>query len=360
VPAPALLDLFLGLCAVASPPGEERPVADRVAAYVRGLGLDVAEDDAGTRIGSTAGNLYARLAPTAPGTPIFLCAHLDTVPPEAAIEPVVGDDGIVRNAAGTILGADNKAAVAVMLEATRRVVEERRPHAGIELLFTPKEEVGLLGAGAFDAGRLAASVGYVYDQAAPIGEIILGAPNAHTLEARFHGRAAHAGMYPEDGRSAIVAAARAVADLRLGRVDELTTANVGTIEGGTARNIVPEWCTLRAEARSHDERALADLVREMLETISFAATVSDCTVETRSPSSTAATASARTTCRSGLPRTPSAGPVTSRRRRSRVAPPTPTSSTRAACSASTSPTAWPRSTRPTSTSRSPTSTRWSR
>ena len=280
MPAPALLDLFLDLCAISSPPGEERPVADRVAAYVRGLGLEVAEDDAGGRIGSTAGNLYTRLAPTAAGTPIFLCAHLDTVPPEAAVEPVVGDDGIVRNAAGTILGADNKAAVAVMLEAVRRVVEQRRPHAGIELLFTPKEEVGLLGAGAFDAARLEATVGYVYDQAAPIGEIILGAPNAHTIEARFHGRAAHAGMYPEDGRSAIVAAARAIADLRLGRVDELTTANVGTIHGGTARNIVPEWCTLRAEARSHDERALADLVREMLETISFAATVSDCTVET--------------------------------------------------------------------------------
>jgi tripeptide aminopeptidase len=139
--------------------------------------------------------------------------------------------------------------------------------------------VGLLGAGAFDTARLEAHVGYVYDQAAPIGEIILGAPHARTLEARFHGRAAHAGMYPEEGRSAIVAAARAIADLRLGRIDEATSANVGRIFGGTARNIVPEWCTLVAEARSHDEATLADVVQETLDVLSFAAATSDCTVE---------------------------------------------------------------------------------
>src|SRR5689334_24772414 len=114
------------------------------------------------------GNLYTRLEPTAEGEPLLLCAHLDTVPPTAAIEPVV-EDGVVRNAAGTILGADDKSAVAVMLEAARRVLEEGRPHAGLELLFTPKEEVGLIGVGAFDHTRLDARLGYVYDQAAPIG-----------------------------------------------------------------------------------------------------------------------------------------------------------------------------------------------
>ena len=275
-----MLDLFTELAALPSPPGEEREVADRVTAYVRGLGLDVDEDDAGSRIGSSMGNLLTRVEPTnAGGTPLFFCAHLDTVPPVGALEPVV-TDGVVRNAAGTILGADNKAAVAVMLEATRRVLVERRPHAGIELLFTPKEEVGLLGAAAFDDRRLQARVGYVYDQAAPIGNVILGAPHANALEVRFHGRAAHSGMYPEEGRSAIAAAARAIADLRLGRLDEETTANVGVIEGGTAGNIVPEWCTFLAEARSHDESKLADLVQEMLEAITFAATVGECDVET--------------------------------------------------------------------------------
>ncbi len=274
------LDLFLELCALPSPPGDERAVADTVGAYLRDLGLDVDEDDAGARIGGNTGNLLARLPGRVDGgTPVFLCAHLDTVPPEGAIEPVVAD-GVVRNGGGTILGADNKAAVVAMLEAARRVLAERRPHAGVELLFTPKEEVGLLGAGAFDHTRLEAELGYVYDQGAPIGEIVLGAPYGRTISARFHGRAAHSGMHPEEGRSAVAAASRAIADLRLGRIDEETTANVGLISGGTARNIIPEWCVLEAEARSHDERKLADVVQEMLDTFGFAASLADCTVET--------------------------------------------------------------------------------
>jgi tripeptide aminopeptidase len=276
---PEVLDLFTELAALPSPPGEERAVADVVAAYLRDLSLEVDEDDAGARVDSTIGNVFARVEPTAEGTPIFLCAHLDTVPPSGRIEPVV-DEGVVRNAGGTILGADNKSAVAAMLDATRRVLAENRPHAGIELLFTPKEEVGLLGAAAFDHTRLRARVGYVYDQAAPIGDVILGAPHSQSMEVRFHGRAAHSGMYPEEGRSAIAAAARAIADLRLGRIDEETTANVGTIRGGTAGNIVPEWCTFLAEARSHDERKLVDVVQEMLDAISFAAGLEDCEVET--------------------------------------------------------------------------------
>ena len=275
------LDLFVDLVAIASPPGEERAVADFVTSYLRDLDLDVDEDDAGERIGATAGNLLTRIDATSDGgTPIFLCAHLDTVPHEGGIEPVV-EDGVVRSTGETILGADNKSAIAVMLEATRRCLAESRPHGGIELLFTPKEEVGLLGAAAFDCDRLEARVGYVYDQAAPIGEVILGAPHAQAMEVQFHGRASHSGMYPEEGRSAIAAAARAIADLRLGRVDDETTANVGKIEGGTAGNIVPEWCTMLAEARSHNERKLADLVQEMLDAFAFAATLSECEVETQ-------------------------------------------------------------------------------
>src|SRR5207302_5722193 len=111
---------------------------------------------------------------------------------------------------------------------------------GIELLFTPKEEVGLLGAAAFDHTRLHARHGFVYDQAAPIGDVILGAPFSQALEVTFRGRAAHAGMYPEEGRNAIAAAARAIADLRLGRIDDESSANVGVIAGGTAGNIGPE------------------------------------------------------------------------------------------------------------------------
>ncbi|HEU5280216.1 MAG TPA: M20/M25/M40 family metallo-hydrolase [Gaiellaceae bacterium] len=278
--ASEVVDLFLELAMLPSPPGDERAVADVVIRYLRDLGLAVDEDDAGTKVGSNAGNVYCRLEPTDGGNPIFLCAHLDTVPPEGPIEPVI-EDGVVRNAAGTILGADNKSAVAAMLEGARRVLAENRPHGGIELLFTPKEEVGLLGAAAFDRERLHARVGYVYDQAAPIGEVILGAPYSRAMQVRFHGRAAHSGMYPEEGRSAIAAAARAVCDLRLGRIDEETTANVGIIQGGTAGNIIPEWCTLDAEARSHDERKLEELVQEMVDAFAFAAGLEDCDVETK-------------------------------------------------------------------------------
>jgi len=244
------------------------------------MGLEWSEDEAGASIGSTMGNIVCRVPGRAgAGTPIFLCAHLDTVPPDGPIEPLI-EEGVVRNVGGTILGADNKAAVAVMLEAVRRIVEEGRSHSGIELLFTPKEEVGLMGAYAFDHTRLDARIGYVYDQAAPIGEIILGAPSQNAIRARFHGRAAHAGMAPEDGRSAVFAAARAVADMRLGRIDHQSSANVGLITGGTARNIVPEWCTIEAEARSRDPETLAILIQEMLDAIGFAASTSDCTAET--------------------------------------------------------------------------------
>jgi tripeptide aminopeptidase len=278
--APDVVALFTELAAIPSPPGSERAVADRVAAYLQDLGLEVSEDDAGARIGATAGNLLARLEPSRAngGTPIFLCAHLDTVRPTGPLEPVIEDD-VVRNAGGTILGADNKAAVAAMLEAVRLILSENRPHAGIELLFTPKEEVGLQGAKAFDADRLEAGVGFVFDHAAPIGEVMLGAPHARGLEVTMRGRAAHAGIAPEEGRSAIAAAARAVTDFRLGRLDDETTANVGLIEGGTAKNIVPDRCSFSIDVRSHDERKLADLVQEMLETITFAAALEQCEAE---------------------------------------------------------------------------------
>src|SRR3954453_1418838 len=196
------LALFLELAALSTPPGQERPAGDVVLRYLRDLGLEPDEDDCGPRIGSTMGNIYARPEPTAEGKPLFFFAPRAPVPPWGPLEPVV-EDGVVRNAGGTILGADNKSAAAAMLEGVRRVLAENRPHAGLELLFTPMEEVGLIGAFAFDPERLRAEIGYVYDQAAPIGEIILGAPWSQAMEVRFHGRASHSGMFPEEGRSAI-------------------------------------------------------------------------------------------------------------------------------------------------------------
>ena len=276
---PALLDHFLELCAIPSPSGRERAVADRVGAYLSALELEWDEDDTAAVLEGDAGSIFCRLPATnGGGTPLFLCAHTDTVPPEGPIQPVV-DEGIVRSGAGTILGSDNKAAVVVMLEAVRRILDEQRPHAGIELVFTPQEEVSLRGAAAFDQTRLVAETGFVYDQGAAIGEIVLGSPHGRLLDFRFRGRAAHAGMAPEEGRSAVAAAARAIADFRLGRVDEETSANVGVITGGTARNVVPEWCSFQAEVRSQDERKATELVREMLETAAYAASLADCAVE---------------------------------------------------------------------------------
>lgn len=266
-----VLPVFLELAAIPSPSGEEAAVADYVRDYLRRLGL-AAEDD-------ESGNLLARLPATEDGgTPIFLCAHMDTVPPAGSIEPIV-EDGVVRNAAGTILGADNKAAVAVLLEAARLLLSEGRPHAGVELLFTTREETGLEGAKEFDHTRLEARLGFVYDYSGSVGDVVVAAPSGCTLDIVFTGRPAHSGINPEDGRSAIFAAAKAVADLRLGRIDEETTANVGRIEGGSARNVIPARCALAAEARSRDARKLADLVQEMLDCFTFAGTVAECEVE---------------------------------------------------------------------------------
>jgi tripeptide aminopeptidase len=267
-----VLPLFVELAGIPSPSGEEAAVAGRVRAYLRDLGIEVEEDD--------AGNLLARLpaAGGEGGTPIFLCAHLDTVPPSGPIEPVVAD-GIVTNGAGTILGADDKAAVAVLLEATRLLLAEGRPHAEVELLFTTREETGLEGAFDFDVSRLLAQIGFVYDYSGPVGEVVVAAPAGRAIDVLVTGRPAHAGINPEDGRSAIVAAARAISDLRLGRIDDETTANVGLIEGGSALNVVPAHCRIAVEARSRDERKLAELLQEILDCFSFAATVSECEVE---------------------------------------------------------------------------------
>ena len=276
-----VLTLFCELARIPSPSGKERAVANYVLAYLRGLGLDPREDGSGPLVPSESGNIVCRLPGAQEGgVPIMLCSHLDTVPPQGPIEPVV-TDGVVRNATGTILGADNKSAVAAMLEAARQIVKEHRPHAGVELVFTVVEEVGLQGAKHLDLDALEAKVGYVYDQAAPIGEVILGAPYHRELHASFIGRAAHSGIAPEEGRSAIVACARAIADFRLGRIDEETTANVGVVRGGQARNIVPGLCELEAEIRSHNEKTQLGLIEEMLESIAFAAEQSECRVETK-------------------------------------------------------------------------------
>jgi len=258
-----LNDTFGELCAIASPFGHERKVADRVTAELRSLGLEVEEDDAGEEIGGDAGNLLARL-PGRGDRSVLLCAHLDTVPHDGPVEPLLVD-GAWESAGETILGADNKATVCVLLALAHRAAVEGTP-VGVELLFTVGEENGLQGAKAFDASKLRSELGYVYDHASPIGEIIVASPTFYRLQARFRGQAAHAGVRPEDGRSAILAAAKAIAAMRLGRLDPDTTANIGNVHGGAdGTNIVPERCTLLAEARSLDEATADVVISEMVD-----------------------------------------------------------------------------------------------
>jgi tripeptide aminopeptidase len=269
---------FIRLCELESPSRRERAVADALTADLRGLGLEVEEDGSGGETGSDAGNLLARIPGPESARTILLCAHMDTVPLDGPVEVVRENDAFAnRNAA--ILGADNKAAVATVMGAARRLVAEGSP-VGVELLFTTCEERALAGAKAFDVGKLHSELGFVFDHASRIGEIILASPTYYRLEARMHGAAAHAGISPENGRNAIAAVAKALAAMELGRLDAETTANVGRVEGGTAANVVAERCFVELEARCLDEARAGDVVAEMVNRLTEAATDAECDVET--------------------------------------------------------------------------------
>ena len=274
-----LLADFIRLCEIESPSGRERGVAQALSEELRGLGIEVDEDDSAGRTGSDSGNLLARIAGPEGAPTVLLCAHMDTVPLDGPVE-VVSDNGLLTNRHDAILGADNKAAVVTILGAVRRLVRDGRPPAGIELLFTTGEEQALNGAKAFDMSRLSADFGYVFDHATPVGEIVLASPTYYSVEARFRGQAAHAGIRPEAGHNAIAAAARAIAAMRIGRLDAETTANVGRIEGGTSANVVAERCYVELETRSLDAERASEVVTEMVDAIQEAASDSECDVET--------------------------------------------------------------------------------
>jgi tripeptide aminopeptidase len=271
-------ETFVRLCEIPSPSGSEGHVAAYVRDELRTLGLGVTEDGTAEETGAGAGNLVARI-PGPPGTrTLMLCAHLDTVPVADRIE-VELEDGFYRNRCETILGADDKAGVAVLIELARRLTERGAP-VPCELVFTTGEEVGLRGARAFDVSALESEFGYVLDHAAPLGRMVLAAPTYYHVHAEFLGRAAHAGISPEEGRSAIAAAAGAIGAMQLGRIDEETTANVGAIRGGTAANVVPERCTVEAEVRSLDDEKASAEVRRMVDAITYAASAAEVDVDT--------------------------------------------------------------------------------
>jgi tripeptide aminopeptidase len=273
-----LHETFVRLCEIRSPTGEEREVADTIVAELRALGLDVSEDDSAEAAEAGAGNIVARLPGRGDRWAMF-CAHIDTVPHSGHIE-VVEDEGVFRSAGETILGADNKAAVAVLIELVARHAAEPPP-VGIELLFTVAEEQGLRGAKAFDASALRADCGFVLDHASAIGEVIVSSPTQQQLRADFAGVEAHAGIRPEDGSNAIAAAAAAIARMELGRLDEETTANVGVISGGTSGNVVPGHCRIVAESRSLGVERAAAVAGELAEACAWGASEHGCDVDVR-------------------------------------------------------------------------------
>ncbi len=254
---------FVELVSISSPSRHERGVADYVKAKLASLGLEVEEDDAGSRINGDAGNVTGFLkGSTNSATPIFLSGHMDTVEPTDNIK-LVFDGDTIKTDGSTILGADDKAGVAAIIEAVEDVIERGAPHGDIQVIFSISEEQGLRGARGLDHSKIRAKMGYVFDTERPVAGLILSAPTHDSLAVEIHGTAAHAGIAPEKGVSAIVAASNAISRMKLGRIDAETTANVGHIEGGKARNIVPDHVTVGAEARSRNNEKLDVQVRHM-------------------------------------------------------------------------------------------------
>ncbi len=274
----ALVELFFDLVRIPSPSGSERGVVAYLRRRLEALGLEVSEQEPPP--GGEAGNLYCRLEAVADGIPVLFAAHTDTIVSADGAEPQpVIDSGIIRSAEPAVLGADDKAALAAIVDAVERIVRGQIPHAGIELFFTVSEENGLRGAKAADLGGIAARCGFCLDSTGPVGEVIVRSPSQKTLRALFRGKAAHAGVAPEEGRSAVQAAARAVAAMPLGRIDEETTANIGVIEGGEAVNVVPDRCRIAGECRSHDPRKLERQLERMVDVVNTAAAEMELDVE---------------------------------------------------------------------------------
>ncbi len=273
-----VVDLFLQMARIVSPPGEEREIADLVHSFAGERGLDICEDDAGPKVGGDTGNLLIRIPGNLTERPnLMFCAHLDTVPVSGPIRPRI-EDGYVHSDGTTILGADNKASVAAMLAAVDRILSEGRAHGPIELVFTVKEETGCEGSKVFDATQLKADFAYVYDHTAPVGAYVSSAPAGFLLLLKFHGRPAHAGLDPGKGRSAVVAASHALSELKTGRHDDGATINAGLIRGGTAHNIVPEFCEVSVDIRARTYERALEIVSEIKSLATAAAEVADCTV----------------------------------------------------------------------------------
>ncbi len=267
-----LLDTFLTLIRFNTPSRSEKPAMDWVESYLSQIGFTVTFDDAGEKLGGNVGNLMAfkpGSVKEAPG--IFFSSHLDTVEATPDLEIQIDGD-VISSKSDTILGADDKCGVAPILEAMTLLFESKEPHGDIQLLLTICEEIGLQGAKRLDPKHINAKYGFVLDAGPPVGNLTCASPGQNSLKIKIIGKPAHAGAAPEEGISAIQAAANAVAEMKLGRIDAETTANIGIIHGGTGRNIIPAEVTLIGEARSRDAEKLKLQTQHMVQTFEQEAT----------------------------------------------------------------------------------------
>lgn len=266
-----MLQKFMEYVRVDSESGSERAFAEILLKDLRTLpGITVKWTGGGEAAGSDAGNLYAHLPGTMEAEPILLCAHMDTVVPGRGIEPYV-EDGYVKSRGSTILGGDDKAGIAAILEALRAVLEEGLPHRPVELLFTVKEEVGLMGAKTFDVSQVKSKLALSVDYVGSPGVMPIRGPGMMEIRAKIHGVPSHAGIAPEAGVSAIMVGAAAISRMELLRVDEETTANIGTFRAVGPTNIVSPEAEIVIEVRSRSKVKLAGHTNELVRILQAAA-----------------------------------------------------------------------------------------
>lgn len=270
---------FLALASIDAPSLRESRMRDALRERLADLGIEAAEDGAGAVLGGDSGNLHAVVPGALAGPPLLFSAHMDTVVPCLGKKPRLDPDGRFRSDGTTVLGSDDLAGVCAILEAVRSLREDGVPHRALQLIFSVGEEIDLLGAKAFDPAALKAREGYVLDTSGPPGHAVFTAPGNRRIAATFHGRAAHAGIAPEKGASAIAAAAAGIAACTWGRLDEKTTANVGRIEGGGPTNIVPDRCAVACECRSFSVERLDALAASIADAFRAAALRFGCTVD---------------------------------------------------------------------------------
>lgn len=258
-----LLNEFLELVQIDSESKNEAEISKVLKEKFIALGVDVYEDDAAKQTGFGAGNLICTLQATKDNVDaIYFTSHMDTVVPGKGIKPTIQDDYVVTDGT-TILGADDKAGLAAMLEALKVLQEQKRSHGTVQFIITVGEESGLVGAKVLERERIVADYGFALDSDGPVGDIIVAAPTQAKIVAEIFGKTAHAGVAPEKGVSAITIAAKSIAKMPLGRIDEETTANIGRFEGGQATNIVADHVYVLAEARSLIAEKMEDQANKM-------------------------------------------------------------------------------------------------